>query len=161
MIKLTINRKKIMDDLRAYFAEMEDATRDEMKRTSESIRDEMREPGSPVAYPIKWDSEKQRRAFFATNGFGAGIPYNRNGKYNSGWTVSDFPNGYTISNSHPAGAIGGTISNTFDPFNASSVTAGWQSSIHKGRWKVFAEVAAKHISAMPQKIIDALIAVGK
>jgi hypothetical protein len=30
-------------------------------------------PG-PVVYPIEWASERQRAAFFATNGFGHGIP---------------------------------------------------------------------------------------
>lgn len=37
-------------------------------------------PG-PVKYPIEWTSEKQRRAFFATDGFGAGIPYKRSGTF--------------------------------------------------------------------------------
>lgn len=35
-----------------------------------------REPGPPV-YPIRWTSEKQRRAFFASRGFGRGIPARR------------------------------------------------------------------------------------
>jgi hypothetical protein len=35
-------------------------------------------PG-PVKYPIRWTSERQRRAFFATNGFGRGIPTKRTG----------------------------------------------------------------------------------
>lgn len=34
-----------------------------------------------------WTSEKQRRAFFATNGFGKGIPYKRTGKLNRSWEV--------------------------------------------------------------------------
>lgn len=36
-------------------------------------------PGS-VAQPIDWTSEKQRRAFFATDGFGGGIPTTRTGE---------------------------------------------------------------------------------
>jgi hypothetical protein len=41
-------------------------------------------PG-PVRYPFQWSSDKQRRAYFATNGFGHGIPYNRsNNLKNSG-----------------------------------------------------------------------------
>lgn len=31
----------------------------------------------PAKKPIQWTSEKQRRAFFATDGFGHGIPYRR------------------------------------------------------------------------------------
>ena len=34
------------------------------------------EPGPPH-YPIRWKSERQRRAFFATEGFGRGIPASR------------------------------------------------------------------------------------
>jgi hypothetical protein len=36
-------------------------------------------------YPLRWKSEKQRRAFFATNGFGKGIPYRRTGELAEGW----------------------------------------------------------------------------
>lgn len=45
-----------------------------------------REPGPP-SYPIRWKSERQRRAFFATNGFGGGIPYRRTGTLSNGWFV--------------------------------------------------------------------------
>lgn len=41
-------------------------------------------PGK-VKYPIEWTSEKQRRAFFATNGFGHGIPYRRTNKLKNSW----------------------------------------------------------------------------
>lgn len=34
------------------------------------------EPGSPV-YPIRWKNERQRRGFFASKGFGRGIPASR------------------------------------------------------------------------------------
>lgn len=33
-------------------------------------------PGKPK-YPLRWASDRQRRAYFATDGFGAGIPYRR------------------------------------------------------------------------------------
>ena len=38
-------------------------------------------------YPIVWQSERQRRAFFATNGFGRGIPTERSGKLQAEWKV--------------------------------------------------------------------------
>jgi hypothetical protein len=44
-------------------------------------------PPGPVVYPIEWTSEKQRRAFFATDGFGAGIPYERTNTLVEGWEV--------------------------------------------------------------------------
>lgn len=45
------------------------------------------QPG-PVKYPIDWTSERQRRAYFATNGFGSGIPYKRTGGLSRSWVVS-------------------------------------------------------------------------
>lgn len=36
-------------------------------------------PGG-VIYPIDWESEKQRKFFFATDGFGGGIPTSRTGE---------------------------------------------------------------------------------
>lgn len=45
------------------------------------------EPNKPT-YPLRWKSEKQRRAFFATNGFGNGIPYQRTGKLLASYDVS-------------------------------------------------------------------------
>lgn len=37
--------------------------------------------------PLKWTSEEQRRAFFATGGFGYTIPYKRTGKGIKSWRV--------------------------------------------------------------------------
>lgn len=43
-------------------------------------------PG-PVVYPIKWKTAKQRKAFFATDGFGQGIPTRRTNKLADGWKI--------------------------------------------------------------------------
>jgi len=63
------------------------------------------EPG-PVARPIQWTSEKQRKAFFATDGFGHGMPYKRQHKLVKAWEVrGDYTNtfsGITITNTAPA-----------------------------------------------------------
>lgn len=62
------------------------------------------EPKKP-SYPILWQSEKQRRAFFATDGFGSGIPYQRSGKLLASYDVKvlDTPEGgvLSITNSDP------------------------------------------------------------
>ena len=52
------------------------------------LLDELRTQPGKVKYPIAWTSEKQRRAFFATNGFGKGIPYKRRGKLAASWEVN-------------------------------------------------------------------------
>jgi hypothetical protein len=41
----------------------------------------------PDEYPLEWQSERQRRAYFATNGFGKGIPYRRTHQFVRGWHV--------------------------------------------------------------------------
>ena len=48
-----------------------------IKRIRQQILDELRQYPGPVKRPFRWASERQRRAFFATNGFGHGIPYVR------------------------------------------------------------------------------------
>lgn len=47
----------------------------------------LRQTPGPVVYPIEWKSLKQRRAYFATDGFGHGIPYRRTGSLLNSWDV--------------------------------------------------------------------------
>ena len=56
------------------------------------------QPATPH-YPIIWQTPKQRRAFFATNGFGRGIPTQRSGKLQEAWAVNLTPDseGGTLS----------------------------------------------------------------
>jgi hypothetical protein len=51
--------------------------------------------------PYKWQSDKQRRAYFATDGFGKGIPYRRSGKLKEGWRSSADPYRKTLFNRVP------------------------------------------------------------
>jgi hypothetical protein len=46
--------------------------------------------------PYEWNSEKQRRAFFATDGFGRGIPSKRTFDLRFGWRVSKWGDGTAI-----------------------------------------------------------------
>lgn len=61
-------------------------------------------PGTP-RYPIRWTSKKQRRAFFATNGFGRGIPTQRKGTIAEDWEVIFVPSQdgglLVLTNPHP------------------------------------------------------------
>lgn len=36
----------------------------------------------------RWNSERQRKAYFATNGFGGGIPSQRTGRLQAGWEMN-------------------------------------------------------------------------
>lgn len=53
----------------------------------------------PQEYPLEWTSEKQRKAYWASNGFGKGIPYRRSGRLSKSWQLFLLPtaNGVTIN----------------------------------------------------------------
>lgn len=96
------------------------------------------EPG-PVQYPIQWTSERQRRAFFATNGFGKGIPYKRTGKLARSWTVTTRVEGGTFqlvvrNPAAPAQFVYGTLnqqslSNAMKPQQQFHRNTGWQTAV--------------------------------
>ena len=111
------------------------------------IRRIMKEPGDPVTYPIKWDSTKQRKAFFASNGFGKGIPTVRTGKYQRAWTIHKVGNvGYDLGNplAH-AKYIGGTLRSERR-----------QSKIHRGRWNVLRFAVMGVLGKVPKKVYEVL-----
>lgn len=93
-------------------------------------------------YPLKWDSEKQKRAFFASNGFGGGIPHKRTGKAQRGWNLQGQEDGYRLANEE-AGAffVWG------DLFKRKS-----QSDIHAGRWPLTKVVVFEELDQLPDEI---------
>jgi hypothetical protein len=127
------NVSEVIEQLKSFAESLKKIGEETMFNAATEVQDRMKEEGDPVPSfedkkpYINWDSDKQRKAFFATNGFGAGIPYKRTGAYEQGWKVDRTDGGAELSNSHPAGAVGGWVSPT-------SVQIGWQSNIHTGRW---------------------------
>ena len=106
---------------------------------------------------VQWDSERQRKAYFATDGFGQGIPYVRKGNYIRGWTVTQLANGYSLSNKHPAGAIGGTINNLDTlkgPFEGIGNAKSWRSRIHRNRWNRLVDAAARAVLKITKNVLD-------
>lgn len=63
------------------------ALNDVIEDDSEKVLALLRTEPGPVKRPIKWTSEKQRRAYFATNGFGHGIPYVRTHQLSRSWRM--------------------------------------------------------------------------
>jgi hypothetical protein len=124
-----------------------EASRDVLVQLATNVKERMSEEGKPVRYPINWDSEKQRRAFFATNGFGKGIPYRRSNRYRLGWEMERGRFGVRLSNRSPAGAVGGT-------------TSGWQSRIHRGRWPHLLSVLFDELRKVPADLSNRLRVVG-
>lgn len=106
------------------------------------IRTRLRQPAPKPGYPIHWDSERQKRAYFATNGFGAGIPYQRKGTTEAGWVLESLDDGYRLANETTAAFfVYG------DLFKRKS-----QSRIHAGRWPETKVVAFEELSALPEEI---------
>ena len=66
---------------------MNKAYKRKIKRLRQQLLDELREYPGPVKYPFRWKSERQRRAYFATDGFGWGIPYVRTDALKASWTT--------------------------------------------------------------------------
>ena len=111
----------------------------------------LQKPGRKITYPVRWDSEKQRRAYFATKGFGHGIPYRRTGAYNKAWKLSAQPStregrtGYQISNSL-----------SYAKYVGGNAAGGGQSNIHKDRWVLFRDVMEKELQKLPAKLQEYL-----
>lgn len=132
--------------MRAFFRGLAGAGSDVLGRTAQDVRDRMTEEGAPVRRPVQWDSERQRRAFFATNGFGRGIPYRRTHQYRFGWQLQRVQFGHTLTARHPAGAISGTVVGN----------RWWQSRIHRGRWNYLPTILVQELSRLPAAILERL-----
>lgn len=110
------------------------------------IRSYMKVPGTKPVYPINWDTKRQRIAFFASNGFGGGIPTKRNNDYVRAWEVIPTERGYDVGNplSH-ARYIGGTFRSTKR-----------QSKIHRGRWRLVKVITDKVLGRLPKAVRDSI-----
>ena len=69
-LSITTNLPIVRQGLEDLAAEIPKVGRKRIYDTLVKIRKELRKPGKAINYPVKWDSERQRRAFFATDGFG-------------------------------------------------------------------------------------------
>lgn len=115
-----------------------------LEGAAERIQERMNHRIDKSDYPVTWDSEKQRRAFFATDGFGHGIPYNRTG--DTVWTISKpFQDAVSLFAPHPAGALFGFPDWDF-----------WRSRIHRLTWPALRDVLFEEIEKIPAEILDNL-----
>lgn len=104
------------------------------------VRKTLRTPGRKPSYPIRWVSERQRRAFFATGGFGGGIPHRRRGMEKR-WNIVSLDKGYRFENPAPGAVY------VFGDYEGAR-----QSPIHEGRWPIFQETIESAIQEMPPEI---------
>ena len=139
---------EVEDKLRALGVEVMPMTLRQIYNKLLGIRNTLTKLGEkPPSYPprwVNWDSEKQRRAFFATNGFGRGIPTSRTGTYARSWRVLKDGDGYMLDNPTPyAVYVGG------------DVEMSRQSRIHAGRWQLWAERLEQEINKIaPDTEVD-------
>lgn len=110
MFKLVIDDKDVRDFLKRIDVNISKAT-NRMKLAMKGQRGKIAlrairalgtVPGKPQ-YPIRWKSEKQRRAFFASDGFGGGVPTVRKNVIIKAWhaDVRDDPYGGVITLTNP------------------------------------------------------------
>ncbi len=85
---------------------MERAYNRATSRLRSRLLEQLRQQPGAVHYPIRWASLRQKRAYFATDGFGHGIPYQRTGELARSWHIefSSLDNGgaITIWNNAPS-----------------------------------------------------------
>jgi hypothetical protein len=105
----------------------------------------LNETPAAVTYPLEWDSEKQKTDFFASNGFGNGIPYQRTG--NTKFSVNGpFGNREVdLYAPHPAGALFGAPWLNF-----------WRSKLHRQRWPDLLQILVDELQHIPESISDTL-----
>ena len=119
------------------------ATAEEMQTALTKAAGELSSEPSKPSYPVNWDSNKQRMAFFATKGFGGGIPYARTGRISKQWIIQNNTSSVRLSNKAPQAVyVYGTWESTK------------QSRIHKGRWPVFQIVVKKYIGSTGEKLVN-------
>lgn len=107
-----------------------------MKRMQKTLKIPKSRPG----YPIQWDSVKQRIAFFASDGFGRGIPTTRSGK-SLEWQITPNGDGYTLSNPAPYAQY------LYGRYDGSG-----QSRIFQGDYPLFVNVVENEITNLPEDI---------
>lgn len=113
------------------------------------IQKTLKIPKSRPGYPIQWDSVKQRKAFFASDGFGRGVPTSRSGK-SLEWQIASNGNGYTLLN--PAEYA----RHLYGRYDGSG-----QSRIFQGDYPLFVNVVENEITNLPEDIEEHITFYGR
>lgn len=122
-------------------AEIPKIARKDIYDMMREIRKTMRTPGRPPTYPIRWDSDKQRRFVLAMLRAKGNLPYHRTNALPSGWQIEAVTNGYRLYNPAPAAVY------VYGNFEGAR-----QSSIHRGRHPVVQELTEAAIQRLPPDI---------
>lgn len=142
MLKFQLSDNGVIEGLTKLGENVNPAAKRGIKQFLARLRHKLRsESGYRITYPVQWDSAKQRKAFFASDGFGAGIPTSRSGAYQKGYEYVETDKGYSFSNVNPwAVYVGG------DAYGRG------QSKIHQGRWLLMRDAFADEIDKLPDDV---------
>jgi hypothetical protein len=153
MIDITSNIKGAIEKLRRIPKEIIGSAVQVIREESHRIERIMSRPGLKITYPVRWDSEKQKRYVIAKLKAEDNLPYERTGEHSNGWESGDLMNGAFVQNlGHQAVFLYGTPSGEFA--GASLVTSSGQSHIHEGRWRLVKPVIDAVMARIPKSILD-------
>lgn len=161
MINIEETIVKSIESLSRIPAQLESSARRSFSAASAEI---VRIMGRPVPRrrneKVDWDSDVQRVAYYASGGFGHGVPYDPTGGAEAAWQHQAISNGHMVANiGHKAVFLYGTATGVG---KGGKTTATGQSRIHAGRRRVFRVVADSVIAKLPERVLQILrIEVGK
>lgn len=142
-IKITTNARMVRKGLENLAAALPKIGRQTMYDALFRAQKKLKRPGKPIAYPVKWDSIRQRKKVMAMLREQNNLPYKRTGAYQKGYRIRALKNGHELSNPLPhAQYIGG------------NARGGRQSSIHQGRWPLMRDVLDKELARLPSAIVS-------
>jgi len=157
MFSIRIEAEKFLQYMENFTEFFRQSAIDESAQSLGEIRKDMQAPGKPVTYPIDWDSQKQKRYVIAKLSEEGNLPYSRTDQYRDGWKLSSVPQGFALSNAHPAGAVGGTIGigkpGTAVITNIDNLQT-WQSKIHRGRWPRIVDAMKERLKDINKRIVE-------
>lgn len=138
-------RKLTQAAIKKFGDEAPKVLRATFKQASQNIAATMQEPGLPITYPVKWDSEKQRRYVMWLLRSTNNLPYQRTNYFVTQWKQVTIRGGYRVVNMwRKAHYIVGDIHGE------------GQSRIHRGRWPKFRRVVDKALKGIAKKLLTAL-----
>lgn len=143
-IQMTVKTKgaelvrKGLEDLTTQIPQI---ARSRIYNTMLAMRRELRTPAPRPTYPIRWDSDRQRRYVLAMLRARDDLPYQRTGELPAAWEIVPARNGYRLENPKSAALY------LYGDHSGSG-----QSNIHAGRHPLMAVVVENHIMELPPDI---------
>lgn len=152
-ITFSTNAKPVAALLKRFGEQVVVDVQDELFDAQNRIKDELSVPGTQVAHPVKWSGEedsrlhttKQQRAFFASEGFGGGIPHERTDRHVKGWKVTRLTNGSMIENNVKGSKM------LYGDFRGQG-----QAPMFQGAWVLFRRVVDGVYAKLPITVMNAM-----